>query len=148
MADPNQYLRLKLGDANFLLPGVPGFVIEPREHLAVDQSSAGNATAWRTVQGRRVPAYCLDAALRVSRHPHWQRAVFLDAAPQAVGLAVDEVELLPRAETVIVPFIPPGSPPTRVGPLFSGAWLTGNRVVLVFDPPALVAYLQSLGDAR
>jgi hypothetical protein len=100
------------------------------------------------MQATRVPAYCLDAALRVSRHARWQRAVFLDAAPQAVGLVADEVELLPRAETVIAPFIPPGSPPTRVGPLFSGAWVTGNRVVLVFDPPALVAYLQSLGEAR
>jgi hypothetical protein len=81
------------------------------------------------------------------RHNNWQRAVFLDAAPHAVGLVVDEVQLLPRSETVVSPFTPLGLAPTRMGHLFAGAWVTGNRVMLVFDPKAFVAYLQSLGDA-
>jgi len=84
--------------------------------------------------------------LRVTRHPDWHRAVFLDALPHAVGLVVDEVQLLPRAETTVTPFTPLGLPPTRLGHLFSGAWVMGHRLMLVFDPQAFVAYLQSLGD--
>ncbi len=146
MADPNQYLRLRLGNASFLLPNASGFHIEQRENMATNESPDGNVVAWRPSGATRVPAYCLDPMLRVTRHDRWRRAVFLDAAPHAVGLVVDEVQMLPRAETVISPFTPLGLPPTRVGHLFSGVWVTGNRVVLVLDPPALVAYLQSLGE--
>lgn len=146
MSDPNQYLRLQLGSANFLLPNRSGFTIEQRENLITNKSPDGNVVAWRSVHSTRIPAYCLDATLRVTRHHHWHRAVFLDASPHAVGLVVDEVELLPRAETTISPFVPLGLPPTRLGHLFSGGWVKGNRVIFVFDPPALVAYLQSLGE--
>jgi len=60
---------------------------------------------------------------------------------------VDEVQLLPRADTIVTPFTPLGHPPTRLGHLFAGAWVTGNRLMLVFDPKAIVAYLQGLGEA-
>lgn len=146
MADPNQYLRLQLGSTSYLLPSVSGFTIEQRENLITNKSPDGNVAAWRSVRAARLPAYSLDAMLRVTRHHHWHRAVFLDAAPQAVGLVVDEVQLLPRAETTVSPFTPLGLPPTRLGHLFSGAWVTGNRVMLVFEPKAFVAYLQSLGE--
>ncbi len=142
MTDPNQYMRLQLGDTSFLLPSSPGFTIEQRENLVTNKSPEGNVVAWRVVQATRLPAYCLDATLRVIRHHLWHRAVFLDT----VGLAVDEVQLLPRAETVISPFTPLGLPPTRLGHLFSGAWVTGHRALLVFEPKALAAYLQSLGE--
>lgn len=146
MTDQNQYLRLQLGNTGFLLPNVSGFNIEQRENLVPDKSPEGKVAAWRSVHSARHPAYCLDAMLRVSRHHHWRRAVFLDAAPHPVGLVVDEVQMLPRAETVISPFSPLGQPATRAGHLFSGAWVTGNRVLLVFDPAALAAYLQALGE--
>ena len=146
MADPNQYLRLRLGNASFVLPSGSGFSIEQRENMSINQSSDGNVACWRSVHSTRLPAYCLDGMLRVTRHDDWQRAVFLDATPHAVGLVVDEVQILSRAETVISPFTPPGLPPTRAGHLFSGALVTDNRVALVFNPAALVAYLQSLGE--
>jgi chemotaxis protein histidine kinase CheA len=146
LADPNQYLRLRLGDASFVLPSGSGFNIEQRESMTVNESPDGNVVAWRMAHSTRLPAYCLDAMLRATRHRHWQRAVFLDAKPNAVGLVVDEVQMLPRAETVISPFTPLGLPPTRAGHLFTGAWVTDNRVALVFNPAALVAYLQSLGE--
>ena len=146
MADPNQYLRLQLGNASFLLPSVSGFSIEQREHMTINESPEGNVAAWRSVHSTPQPAYCLDAMLRVARHHHWQRAVFLGAASHAVGLVVEEVQMLPREETAISPFTPLGHPPTRKGHLFSGAWVTGNRVVLVFDPSALIAYLEGLGE--
>ncbi|MBI3571416.1 MAG: chemotaxis protein CheW [Gammaproteobacteria bacterium] len=146
MADPNQYLRLQLGEASYLLPSASGFTIEQREHLITNKSPEGNVAAWQSVRSARLPAYCLDGMLRVTRHHDWHRAVFLDAVPHAVGLVVDEVQLLPRSETVVSPFTPLGLPPTRLGHLFSGAWVTGNRIMLVLDPEAFVAYLQSLGD--
>lgn len=148
MADPNQYLRLQLGETSYLLPSTSGFTIEQREHLIVNPSPEGNVAAWRTLRSQRQPAYCLDGMLRVARHGDWQRAVFLEAAPHAVGLVVDEVQLLSRSETVISSFTPLGQPPTRAGHLFSGAWVTDNRVVLVFDPTAIAAYLLSLGEQR
>ncbi|MBI3778830.1 MAG: chemotaxis protein CheW [Gammaproteobacteria bacterium] len=146
MTDPQQFMRLQLGDTSYLLPSMSGFTIEQRENLITNKSPEGNVAAWRAVQNRRLPAYGLDAALRVARPPRWHRAVFLEASPQAVGLVVDEVQLLPRAETVISPFTPLGLPPTRLGHLFSGAWITGQRAILVFEPKALIAYLQSLGE--
>jgi len=146
LADPNQYLRMQLDGVSYLLPGVAGFTIEQRENLVTNKSPDGNVAAWRSVRSTRLPAYCLDANLRVTRHQQWHRAVFLDAQPQAVGLVAVEVQLLPRAETVISPFMPLGLPPTRAGHLFSGAWVTGNRVILVFNPEALRSYLQSLGE--
>lgn len=146
MADPNQFLRVQLGGTSYLLPSASGFTIEQRENLITNKSPEGNVVAWQSVRSTRLPAYCLDGMLRVTRHQHWHRAVFLDAVPHAVGLVVDEVQLLPRAETVVSPFTPLGLAPTRLGHLFSGAWVTGNRIMLVFDPNAFVAYLQSLGD--
>lgn len=147
MADPNQYLRLRLGETSYLLPSTSGFTIEQREHLIINKSPEGNVAAWQSLRSTRLPAYCLDGMLRVTRHHEWQRAVFLDAVPHAIGLVVDEVQLLPRSETTVSPFTPLGLPPTRMGHLFSGAWVTGNRIILVFDPKAFVAYLQSLGNA-
>jgi chemotaxis protein histidine kinase CheA len=147
LADPNQYLRLRLGETSYLLPSASGFTIEQREHLVINKSPDGNVAAWQSLRSQRLPAYCLDDMLQVARHDDWHRAVFLDATPHAVGLVVDEVQLVPRSETVVSPFTPLGLAPTRRGHLFSGAWVTGNRIVLVFDPKAFVAYLQSLGDA-
>ena len=146
MTDSNQYMRLQLGDTSFLLPSSSGFTIEQRESLITNKSPQGNVAAWRVVQAARFPAYCLDANPRVTRQHLWHRAVFLDTVPQAVGLAVDEVQLLPRAETTISPFTPLGLAPTRLGHLFSGAWVTGHRAMLVFEPKALAAYLQGLGE--
>jgi hypothetical protein len=146
VTDFGQYMRLQLGDTSFLLPRGSDFTIEQRENLITNKSPEGNVAAWRVMQNTRLPVYCLDAALRVSRQHLWHRAVVLDSMPQAVGLAVDEVQLLPHAETVISPFTPPGLPPTRLGHLFSGAWVTGHRAMLVFEPKALAAYLQSLGE--
>ncbi|MEW6331032.1 MAG: chemotaxis protein CheW [Pseudomonadota bacterium] len=147
MADPNQYLRLQLGDTSYLLPSASGFTIEQREHLIINPSSEGKVAAWQTLRSKRLPAYGLDGMLRPMRHDDWHRAVFLEALPHAVGLVAREVQLLPRSETVISSFTPLGRAPTRQGHLFSGAWVTGNQIVLVFDPRAIVAYLQSLGDA-
>jgi hypothetical protein len=146
MTRADQYLRLQLGDASYLLPSDPSFVIEPRENLSTNKSDEGQAVAWRVEHDLRLPVFYLDANLRAIRNKGWRRAVFLNAAPQAVGLAVDEAQLLPSTETVIIPFVPPGPAPTRLGHLFSGAWVTGNSVMLVFEPTALAAYLQSLGD--
>lgn len=147
MSDPGQYLRLQLGGISYLLPSAAGYTIEQRESLVANKSPDGNVAAWQTLRNARLPAFCLDGMLRVTRHQNWHRAVFLEAAPHAVGLVADEVQLLPRAETVITPFTPPGLPPTRMGHLFTGAWVTGNRVMLVFEPAAIVSYLQGLGDA-
>ncbi len=145
LADSNQFLRLQLGSTSYLLPSATGYTIEQRDNLITNKSPEGNVAAWRSVHSVRLPAYCIDASLRVTRHHHWNRAVFLDAVPHAVGLVVDEVQLLPRADTTVSPFTPLGIPPTHLGHLFSGAWVTGNRAILVFNPKALVAYLQSLG---
>jgi hypothetical protein len=147
MADANQYLRLQLGGVSYLLPSGSGYTIEQRENLITNKSLEGNVAAWQSLRSARVPAYCLDAMLRVTRHHNWHRAVFLEAAPHAVGLAVDEVQLLPRSDTIITSFTPLGHPPTRLGHLFSGAWVTGNRLILVFHPKAIISYLQSLGEA-
>jgi hypothetical protein len=146
MADANQFLRLQIEGVSYLLPSGSGYTIEQRENLIPNKSPEGNVAAWQSLRSSRLPAYCLDAMLRVTRRHNWNRAVFLEAMPHAVGLAVDEIQLLPRADTVITSFTPLGNIPTRHGHLFSGAWVKGSRLMLVFDPKAIISYLQNLGD--
>ncbi len=179
MAKARQYLRVQVGDALFLFPGATGYVVEQRENLSIEDG-AGPVAAWRTVRGRRLPAYSLDAALRPTRRTDWQRAVFIESAPgEGAGFVVDDVHMLPEDETPVTSFEPLGPPPTPAGHVFAGAWQQdttpgtddskdggggatrgavageverrweqpSKRVVLVFDPRALVAYLQSFGGA-
>ena len=146
MAETNQYLRVQLGTASYLLPSTSSFSIEQRETMVPNPAPRERIAAWRTVRSGRWPAYCLDENLKVTRRDKWQRAVFLEAKPVSLGIIVDEVQLLPRSDTEVTPFVPLGAPPTRAGHLFSGAWISGRQVTLVFEPRALVAYLQSIGD--
>lgn len=147
MAKAKQYLRLKLGNAVFLLPGASGYAVEQRENLNTDDV-AGAVVAWREVGKRRAPAYALDAGLKPTRRDNWQRAIFINAASGAgAGFVVDDVHMLAEGETTVASFEPLGSPPTSAGHVFGGAWFDGKRMVPVLEPRALVAYLESLGEA-
>ena len=143
--DSSQYLRLQLGQMNYLLPSTASFSIEQRDSLTINDAPRERVAAWRNVRSGRWPAYCLDADLKVTRRKDWQRAVFLEARPISIGMIVDEIQLLPRTNMRIAPFVPLGAPPTRFGHLFLGTWVDGSQLVLVFEPKALAAYLQSLG---
>lgn len=147
MAKAKQYLRVQVGEGVYLFPGATGYAIEQRENLSLD-GITGPIAAWRTVRGRRLPAYALDAALRPTRRTDWQRAVFIESTRgDGAGFVADDVHMLPEDETPVTTFEPLGPPPTPAGHVFAGAWQQEKRVVLVFDPRALVAYLQSLGSA-
>jgi hypothetical protein len=148
VADSNQYLRLVIGGASFLLPSVLRYTIEQRDSLVPNDAPGGSVAAWRSLKTGRWPAYALDGGLRASRPPDgWQRALFLEAtATSTVGLVIDEVQLLARGDVQVVNFTPPGPAPTRNGHLFTGAWVHDGGVTLVFEPRALIAYLQGLGD--
>jgi len=146
LTEPHQYLRLDLGKANYLLPSTASFSIEKREGMLINNSPQSNVAAWRVVKSQRWPAYFLDGDFRATRYADWQRAVFLEAVPHAIGLVVQEVQLLPRAEVEVAPFTPLGSPPSRAGHLFSGAWVGDKNLILVIDPKILITYLQGLGD--
>jgi hypothetical protein len=148
VADSNQYLRLVIDGAPFLLPSVLRYTIEQRDGLMPNSAPGGRVAAWRALKSGRWPAYALDKDLRVTTAPaRWQRALFLEASPAStVGLVVDEVQLLARGDVQVVRFIPPGPPPTGHGHLFANAWVHDGRVTLVFEPRALIAYLQGLGE--
>jgi hypothetical protein len=147
VADSNQYLRLVIGGTSFLLPSVLRYTIEQRDGLVPNDAPGGPVAAWRAIKGGRWPAYALDGGLRVTRpNASWQRALFLEATPTStVGLVIDEVQLLARGDVQVVNFMPPGPAPTRNGHLFAGAWVHDGGVTLVFEPRALIAYLQGLG---
>src|SRR6266566_8508867 len=119
MADATQYLQLTFAGASYLLPSTAGFTIEQRENLTLNNARDGRVTAWRTTRKGRMPAYALDAAFRVVRRDDWQRAVFVEAMPQALGVIVDDVQLLPRNQAQVSPFTPLGPRPTPVGHVFS-----------------------------
>jgi hypothetical protein len=146
MADNTQYLRLDLGGSSFLLPGTVRYTIEQRDSLAPNPAPDSVVVAWRLIRESRWPAYCVDADLRPAPRADWQRAVFLEAGSDAVGLIVDDTHLLPRGGVHVAPFTPLGRAGTRHGHLFSAAWVSGRRVTLVFDPVVLIAYLRDLGD--
>jgi hypothetical protein len=144
MADPKQFLRMSFGGGTYLLPSTSGYTIEQRENLMVNNSNNGNVCAWRSVRGSRWPAFALDDDFQPMRRDDWQRAVFIEALPHAFGVIVDDVHMLPRAQMQVSQFTPLGPPPTRAGHLFTGAWVTDEGVILVFEPKTLVAYLQGL----
>ena len=145
MADATQYLRLTFAGATYLLPSTAGFTIEQRENLQVSNAPNERVSAWRATRTGRWPAYALNSEFQVTRRNDWQRAVFVEAMPHALGIIVDDVHLLPRAQVQVSPFTPLGPPATRAGHLFSGAWISDREVTLVLEPQAFVSYLQGLG---
>jgi hypothetical protein len=145
LAETAQYLRLDIDGGSFLLPGTVRYTIEQRDGLTPNPEPASPVVAYRQVRAARWPAYCVDADLRPAPRRDWQRAVFIESAPEAVGLIVDDVHLLPRGGVHVAPFTPLGVPATPHGHLFAAAWVSGRSVTLVLDPPVLIAYLRDLG---
>ena len=139
-----QYARLQLHGANYLMPSSVGLVIEQRDALQPN-TEGGNATAWRTRHEVRWPAFSLDPTFKLTQRKQWNRALFLEAGANSVGVIVDEVQMLSRADIQISAFTPLGAPPTRHGHLFKGAWVEGRQATLVIDPQTFLAYLQGFG---
>lgn len=146
MADSKQYLKLSFAGGTYLLPSTAGFTIEQRENLQLNDSPSSHVSAWRQARSSRWPAYALDADFRPTHNHAWQRAVFVEAMPHAIGVTVDEVHLLARATAQVTPYMPLGPVPTRAGHLFTGAWVNEEELMLVLDPRSLVVFLQGLGD--
>ena len=146
MAVSEQYLRVAFAGQEFLLPSSASYAIEQRESLMVNNSGAANAAAWWETRGKRLAAHHLDADLNPVRNDDWQRAVFLNAQPHPIGLVANDIQLLPRAEVRVESFHPLGPVPTRGGQLFSGAWVQGSEVMLVFEPHALATYLLTIKE--
>lgn len=144
MGNNQQYLRLGLLGVNYLLPGSTGFSIEKREQF--EEADAGAlVVAWHTTASGRWPVFSVDADLNPFSRHGWQRAVLLQGR-QPIGLVADELQILPPEEVRIEPFRPLGPAPTRVGHLFSGAWVrAGQLPVLMFEPAALADHLLRLG---
>lgn len=147
MADSRQYLRIGLQGVDYLLPSTASYAIEKREHLELGVPGE-RVVAWRNTPAGRWPAYSVDADLNPLERLAWQRAVFLQAGPQPVGLVADELQVLSREEVRVEPFRPPGPAPTPAGHLFGGAWVRAGRApALVFEPAALAVWLRQLGEA-
>jgi hypothetical protein len=146
MADSKQFLRLTFGGGTYLLPSTAGFTIEQRESLQLSESATSRVSAWRLVRNSRWPAYALDGNFQPIRPNDWQRAVFVEAMPHAIGVIVDDVHLLARGQAQVTPYTPLGPTPTRSGHLFSGAWVTDTELMLTLEPQAFVVYLQGLGE--
>jgi hypothetical protein len=144
MADNKQYLRLTIEGGNYLLPSTAGFTIEQRENLQLSTDPTARVSAWRTTRQGRMPAYALDREFRVTHRDDWQRAVFVEALPHAIGIIADDVHLMPRGHVQASPFTVLGPAPTGAGHLFNGAWITEKEVMLVLDANGLFAYLQGL----
>lgn len=145
MAGIDQYLRITIGEMEYLLHSSASLAIEQQESLLVNAEN-GNVTAWRKSGSGRWPAYSLGPDLRPAPRRDWERAVFINAAPTPVGLIADEIQLLPQAEVQVEPFTPLGPPPTRNGHVFAGVWVSQQKLVLVFEPAGFAAYLHSLGE--
>lgn len=147
MADSSHYLRIVLDGVGYLLPSTASVTIEPREAM-VSHDGPGPVAAWRRMrQGSAWPAYGVDAGFAPSRPAHWQRAVFLEGGRQPLGLVADEVHMLSGTDMHVAPFVPLGPAPTPFGHLINGAWVEGEKVTLVLDPPGLIGFLRSFGGA-
>jgi hypothetical protein len=148
LVENKQYLRVGLMGVDYLLPNTANFVIEKREDLESNEEPGALIAAWQATNVGRAPAYSVDANLNPRPRHAWQRAVFLQAGGQTLGLIADELQLLAHEDVRVEPFLPLGPAPTPVGHLFSGAWVRADHVpVLVFEPRALADYLMHLEDA-
>jgi hypothetical protein len=148
LVENKQYLRVGLMGVDFLLPNSANFVIEKREDLESNEAPGALIAAWQATARGRAPAYSLDANLNPLPRHAWQRAVFLQAGGQTLGLIADELQLLAHEDVRVEPFLPLGPAPTPAGHLFGAAWVRAGHVpVLVFEPRALADYLLRLEDA-
>jgi len=145
LAEPDQYLRLSFAGVEFLLPSTSSLAIEQRENLEVNANQESGVAAYRVTSTGKWPALCLNNELRISHNPSWLRSVFIGNASEAYGITVEEVQLLPRQDVEVGPFTPLGPPPTGAGHIFSGVWVRGSDVTLVFSPAGLAGYLRTLG---
>lgn len=143
MAD-QQFLRVKIGKAEYFLPSGISVAIEKRESLT-DDDSRSIVSAWRESPTGRWPAYCVDEDLIPSLRKDWVRAVFVQAHPNPIGLIGDEIQLVNVDPLDVTPFTPLGPPATSAGHLFTAAYIRDDSVSLILDPPALVSYLAALG---
>lgn len=139
----DQYLRLAIGDAGFLLASGASLAIEPMEQLTAETAHP-YIVAWRSIRSDRWPVFHLEADLSSRATRPWTKAVFIDAKPFPVGFAVSDLLLLPR-EFRVEPFNPPGAAPTPLGPIFSGASVQEGEVRFLLEPLAFAAYLKQLG---
>ena len=146
MAGIDQYLRIGIGGMEYLLHSSASVAIEQRGSLVLNEDTNANIAAWRSSGTKRWPAYCLDAELRIRKRIKWERAVFVNDSAGPIGLIADEILLLPQAQVRVESFTPLGAPPTSGGHVFSGAWVSEGRLLLVFEPQGLTAYLHTLGD--
>jgi hypothetical protein len=148
LAETRQFLRIGLMGVDYLLPNSTSYVIEKREHLEINGAPGALIAAWQVTPAGRAPAYSVDASLDPLPRHAWQRAVFLQAGNQTLGLVADELQLLAREDVRVELFTPPGPTPTPAGHLFGGAWVrAGHAPVLVFEPRALADYLMRLEAA-
>lgn len=146
MASPSSYLCVVLEGTDYLLPSSASAAIEQRDAMR-EAPGAGPVMAWRETRLGRWPAYGMDSMFRPMRPAHWQRAVFFAHRERPLGLVADDVRLLGRTAMHIAPFVPPGPAPTPAGHLFNGAWLNGERVLLVLDPRGLLGLLATLSES-
>ena len=143
MAELQEYLRISLAGTDFLLPANASFAIE--QHDSMHLNEHGPVAAWWESNGVRCPVYHVDSELKLAHSDDWQHVVFLNARPQPVGLAVNDIQTIAASEIQVEAFQPLGKPPTAAGHLFSAAWIQGPEAMLIFEPRALAALLLSLG---
>lgn len=139
-----QYLRIRIGNSLYLLPGNASVAIEKRDGLRVNHGG-GNVVAWNAAAGKDWPAYALGENMKISNALDWDRAVFVDGNTGPVGLAAREIAMLTQTDIQVENFTPIGAPPGRSGHLFDGAWVTKTMPILVFNPANLAAYLKEVG---
>jgi len=144
-----QYVQLTISGQAYLLPSAASLSIEQRESLIQNVGQDGPIVAWHESRGTRWPAYAVGADLGPGASGNWQRAVFLRATPVPVGLAADEIHLVPPQSGIeVVPFFPLGRPVGFAGHLFNGARVDEEPAMLLLEPNALVAHLLALGGSR
>jgi hypothetical protein len=143
-----QFLQVMISGQAYLLPSAASLSIEQRESL-IQNADGGSIVAWHESRGSRWPAYEVGADLSAGSSGTWQRAVFLRAAPVPIGLAADEIHLIPPQSGIeVMPFFPLGRAPGPAGHLFNGARVDQEPAMLLLEPNALVAHLLALGGSQ
>ena len=136
-----QFLKLMLAGQSFLLAAAASYSIENRNRLLPPQGADKKILAWHYVQQQRWPVLALDTA-DIPFSGTWSQVVFIKSQNHPVGLACEQLNILPQeAQLDIRPITGVGS---RVpgGSLFSAVSLHGPEPIFVFSVQRLLQYLQ------
>ena len=147
MVGSGRYLKMTIGEGDYLLPSDVALSIENRDRIRTveaGQSTSTGLVGRYNVGNMNWPAYLFESETLTEND--WTHAVFLKTAPRPVGMVAKDVVMLSQERAVrLQPFTVVGNL-LEGKPLFSNFWMSADGLALVFDPQRVSDYFTKLDE--